>query len=213
MFTGIIEELGTVERLEPRAAGSRLSIRCTKVLSDSTEGASISVNGVCLTAVGLRSGEFSADLAPETLKRTNLGALKPGSIVNLERPMQPTGRLSGHIVQGHVDGVGELVSFEPLGDQNWWLKIKVPQELDRYVVWKGSICIDGISLTVASLEAEILGVTIIPHTYQNTTMREYRPGSLVNLECDVLAKYVEKMIGNIQKPSTLTREKLEALNR
>jgi riboflavin synthase len=213
MFTGIIEELGTVERMEPRAAGSRLSIRCAKVLSDSAEGASIAVNGVCLTAVDLRANGFSADLAPETLKRTNLGVLKPGSIVNLERPMQPSGRLSGHIVQGHVDGVGEFVAFESLGDQNWWLKIRVPRELDRYVVWKGSICIDGISLTVASLEADILGVTIIPHTFQNTTLREYRPGSLVNLECDVLAKYVEKMIGAIERPSTLTREKLEALRR
>lgn len=213
MFTGIIEELGTVERIEPRAAGSRLAVRCAKVLSDSGEGASIAVNGVCLTAVDLRSSGFSADLAPETLKRTNLGALKPGSIVNLERPMQPSGRLSGHIVQGHVDGVGEFIAFEPLGDQNWWLKIRVPRELDRYVVWKGSICIDGISLTVASLEADILGVTIIPHTFQNTTLRQYRPGSQVNLECDVLAKYVEKMLGAIERPSTLTREKLAGLRR
>ena len=211
MFTGIIEELGSVERIEPRAAGSRLSIRCTKVLLDSTEGASIAVNGVCLTAVDLRANAFSADLAPETLNRTNLGALRPGSIVNLERPMQPSGRLSGHIVQGHVDGVGEFVAFDSLGDQNWWLKIRVPPELDRYVVWKGSICIDGISLTVASLEADILGVTIIPHTYQSTTLRGYRAGSLVNLECDVIAKYVEKMIGAIERPATLTREKLEAL--
>ena len=182
-------------------------------MSDSGVGASIAVNGVCLTAVDLRSNGFSADLAPETLKRTNLGALQPGSIVNLERPMQPFGRLSGHIVQGHVDGVGEFVSFEPLGDENWWLKIRVPRELDRYVVWKGSICIDGISLTVASLEADILGVTIVPHTFQNTTLREYRPGSFVNLECDVIAKYVEKMLGAIEKPSTLTREKLESLRR
>ena len=213
MFTGIVEELASVESIEPRAAGSRLSIRCAKVLSDTTEGASIAVNGVCLTAVNLRANGFSADLAPETLQRTNLGALKPGSIVNLERPMQPSGRLGGHIVQGHVDGVGEFVSFESLGDLNWWLKIRVPRELDRYVVWKGSICIDGISLTVASLEGEILGVTIIPHTFQNTTLRGYHPGSHVNLECDVLAKYVEKMLAGIEKPSTLTREKLEALHR
>ena len=136
----------------------------------------------------------------ETLKRTNLGALKPGSIVNLERPMQPSGRLSGHIVQEHVDGVGDFVAFEPLGGESWWRKIRVPSELDRYVVGKGSIRTDGISLTVASLEANILGVTIIPHTYQDTTLREYRPGSLVNLECEVLAKYVEKMIGAMRYP-------------
>src|SRR5689334_10734350 len=168
MFTGIIEELGTVE-----AAAPRLRVRCSTVMEDITEGASIAVNGVCLTAVDLRPGGFAADVAPETLLRTNLGALRPGSRVNLERPMLPSGRLSGHIVQGHVDGTGEFLALDPLGGDNWWLKVRVPQELDSLLVFKGSISIDGISLTIAALEADVLSVTIIPHTYRNTTLGSY----------------------------------------
>src|SRR4029078_3322874 len=147
MFTGIIEELGTVV-----TAGLRLSVRCSTVMSDLTEGASVAVNGVCLTAVGLWPDGFSADLAPETLRRSNLGDLRAGSRVNLERPLLPTSRLSGHIVQGHVDGTGEFLSLEPLGNENWWLRVRVPPELDRYLVFKGSIAIDGVSLTIAALE-------------------------------------------------------------
>ena len=208
MFTGIIEELGTVEAIEPRAAGSRLRIRCRTVLEDSMEGSSICVNGVCLTAVDLRGGSFSADVAPETLRASNLGELRAGSLVNLERPLSPQARLGGHIVQGHVDATGEMVSLELLGDQNWWLRIRVPQDLDRFLVYKGSIAIDGISLTVAALEGDILSVTIIPHTYQNTALRERRPGTRVNLEVDVLAKYVEKMLSTMERPSRLTVDKL-----
>ena len=138
MFTGIIEELGTVATVQ----GGRLSVRCSTVRTDLSEGASIAVNGVCLTAVDLRPDTFSADLAPETLQRSNLGDLRAGSRVNLERPLLPTGRLSGHIVQGHVDGTGELVSFEALGDENWWLRVRVPAELDAFLVYKGSVAID-----------------------------------------------------------------------
>src|SRR5580658_8258907 len=129
MFTGIIEELGAVEAIESRAAGARLKIHCHKVLEDMTEGASIAVNGTCLTAVEVRSESFSADLAPETLRRSNLGDLRALSRVNLERPLSPTGRLSGHIVQGHVDATGELRSLEALGDENWWLTVRVPAAL------------------------------------------------------------------------------------
>jgi len=179
VFTGIIEELGKVESLETRSAGARLKVACQTVLSDMTEGASIAVNGVCLTAVDLRPANFSADLAPETLQRTNLGALRSGSTVNLERPLSPTGRLSGHIVQGHVDGTGEFLALDSLGSDNWWLKISVPAELDPFLVFKGSIAIDGISLTIASLESNVMAVTIIPHTYRNTTLGSYRPGSRV----------------------------------
>jgi riboflavin synthase len=189
MFTGIIEELGTVV-----AAGPHLSIRCSTVLSDLTQGASVAVNGVCLTAIELRADGFAADLAPETLKRSNLDDLRPGSRVNLERPLRPTGRLDGHIVQGHVDGTGEFLSLDTLGADNWWLRIRVPDELDPFLVFKGSIAIDGISLTIAALEADVLSVTIIPHTYRNTTLGGYRPGARLNLECDVLAKHVEKLI-------------------
>lgn len=189
MFTGIIEELGTVA-----AYGSRLVVKCSAVLEDAHEGSSIAVKGVCLTALDLTADSFAADLAPETLARTNLGDLRVGSRVNLERPVTPATRLSGHIVQGHVDGTGELIALDELGDGNWWLKVKVPAGLDRYLVHKGSIAIDGISLTIATLEGEVLGVTIIPHTYANTTLGSRHLGERVNLEVDVLAKHVEKLI-------------------
>jgi riboflavin synthase len=208
MFTGIIEELGSVESVEGRAAGARLRVRCRKVLEDMTEGASIAVNGVCLTAVDLRPESFGADLAPETLRRSNLGDLRALSRVNLERPLSPGGRLSGHIVQGHVDGTGEFLSLEALGDENWWLKVRVPGELDPFLVFKGSIAIDGISLTIAALEADVLSVTIIPHTYRNTTLGTYKPGSRVNLECDILAKHVEKLIRGLDLKPRLTVERL-----
>ena len=208
MFTGIIEEAGTVEAIETRSAGARLKVRCATVRSDMTEGASIAVNGVCLTAVDLRPDSFSADLAPETLRRSNLGDLRPGARVNLERPLSPTGRLSGHIVQGHVDATGEFLSLEALGDENWWLRVRVPAEIDRFLVYKGSIAIDGISLTIAALEADVLSVTIIPHTWRSTTLSGYRPGARVNLECDVLAKHVEKLLGKLDLKSPLTVEKL-----
>jgi riboflavin synthase len=194
VFTGIIEELGSVESIAPGAEAARLRIRCEKVLSDAREGSSIAVNGVCLTALDIQSNSFSADLAPETLRRTNLGRLRPGSLVNLERPLLATGRLNGHVVQGHVDGTGEFVSMEQLSDDNWWLRIGIPQQLDKYIVYKGSIAIDGISLTVAAIEQRICSVTIIPHTYRNTSLRDYAPGDRVNLECDIFAKYLEKML-------------------
>ena len=198
MFTGIIEELGTVESLARQTAGARLRVRCARVLEDLKKGSSIAVNGVCLTAVELDGGSFSADLAPETLRRSNLGDLRTGSRVNLERPLLPTDRLSGHIVQGHVDGTGEFLSLEQVGDGNWWLKIRVPAELDRYLVFKGSIAIDGVSLTIAALERDVLGVTIIPNTYQATTLGTYKPGDRVNLEIDVLAKHVEKLLESLE---------------
>ena len=208
MFTGIVEELGTVESVVNRAAGARIKIRCAIVTADASEGASIAVNGVCLTAVDVRPDAFSADIAPETLRRSNLGALRAGSRVNLERPLSPTGRLSGHIVQGHVDGTGELVAFEALGDENWWLRVRVPAELDPFLVHKGSIAIDGISLTIAAVEGDVLSVTIIPHTYRNTTLGGYRPGARVNLECDILAKHVEKLLRKLEVKAPLTVEKL-----
>jgi riboflavin synthase len=204
MFTGIVEELGTVEALEPRAAGARLRVNCSRVLADLTEGASIAVNGACLTAVAITTHSFSADLAPETLERTNLGALSPESRVNLERPVTPITRLSGHIVQGHVDATGEIVALDALGEGNWWLKVRVPQTLDRYLVHKGSITPDGISLTIAALEnseaGPVVNVTIIPHTFECTTLGTARPGSLVNVEVDVLAKHVEKLLLMEKRP-------------
>jgi riboflavin synthase len=208
MFTGIIEELGTVVSLGERAAGSRLTVRCSIVVDDLREGASIAVNGVCLTAVELQRNGFSADLAPETLRRSNLGALRPGARVNLERPLTPNGRLSGHIVQGHADGTGEFLSLEALGGDDWWLRVRVPANLDPFLVYKGSIAIDGISLTIAALESDILSVTIIPHTYRNTTLGGYGAGARVNLECDILAKHVEKLLHKLDLKPLLTVDDL-----
>jgi riboflavin synthase len=189
MFTGIVEELGRV-----KSAGTRLVIECNAVLGDASEGSSIAVNGVCLTALDLTPDSFAADLAPETLARTNLGDLLPGSRVNLERPVTLATRLSGHLVQGHVDATGELISLDELGDGNWWLKVRVPAALDRYLVHKGSIAIDGISLTIATLEDGMVGVTIIPHTFANTTLGTAKAGTRLNIEVDVLAKHVEKLL-------------------
>jgi len=185
MFTGIVEELGTVV-----TAGTRLSVKCAVVLSDLSIGASIAVNGVCLTAVAVTEHGFAADLAPETLSRSNLGDLTEGSRVNLERPVTPATRLSGHIVQGHVDATGQVVALDALRDGNWWLKVRVPKSVDRYVVEKGSVTLDGISLTIAAIDADVIGVTIIPHTFANTTLGQARVGNRVNIEVDVLAKHV-----------------------
>lgn len=193
MFTGIIEELGTVE-----TAGPKLVIEAREVLSDLAPGSSIAVNGCCLTAVEVCPPRFSADLSPETLARTNLGDLRAGHRVNLERPLTPSSRLGGHFVQGHVDGAGTLVSLDPLRDGNWWLQVRVPPDLDRYLVFKGSIAIDGISLTIAALEAGVLSVAIIPHTYQVTNLAARRPGDRLNLECDLIAKHVEKLLAAVE---------------
>jgi riboflavin synthase len=194
VFTGIIEEVGQIEAIQQRIAGARVRIRCQQVLSDTQEGASIAVNGCCLTALDLHPDSFASDLSPETLSRTNLGGLQSGSLVNLERPLLATGRLNGHVVQGHVDGTGEFLSYEALGDGNWWLKVRIPKDLGKYVVSKGSIAIDGISLTVAGLDEEIVSVAIIPQTYHATALRDHAPGNRVNIEVDVFAKYVEKLL-------------------
>lgn len=206
MFTGIIEEVGVVEALDKRGTGARLRVRCRKVLEDVFEGASIAVNGVCLTAVDPRTDLLTADITPETLSRTNLGELRRGSLVNLERPLSPSGRLSGHIVQGHVDDTGELVSLRLLGEGNWWLELRVPRGLEPYLAPKGSVAVDGISLTIASLEEGRLGVAIIPHTFENTNLKSRKPGDRLNLECDILAKYVERLLRQREgEPLTLDR--------
>ena len=189
MFTGIVEEVGTIG-----AAGARMKVRCRSVLADTKEGSSIAVNGVCLTAARVEPDGFWCDLSPETLARTNLGAMGEGSRVNLERPAAVGDRLSGHIVQGHVDGTAEFVSLDALADGNWWLKVRVPQSLDRYMIHKGSVTLDGVSLTIAALEDRMLGVAVIPHTYANTILGSYRSGTHINVEVDVIGKYVEKFL-------------------
>jgi len=197
LFTGIVEELGKVEAFDRHKSGARLLVGCARVLSDMTLGASIAVNGVCLTAVDIREDGFSAELSPETLERSNLGELQPGARVNLERPLSLQTRLSGHMVQGHVDGTGTLEALRALGDGNWELVVRVPRELDRLLVYKGSITIDGISLTIAAVDDGVVKVAIIPHTYEVTNLSSRKTGDRVNVECDVIAKHVARLMENI----------------
>lgn len=197
MFTGIVEELGKVEAFDRHKSGARLLIGCARVLSDMTLGASIAVNGVCLTAVDIREDGFSADVSPETLERTTLDSVHPGARVNLERPLSLQTRLGGHLVQGHVDGTGTIEALREIGDGNWELLVRVPKELDRFLVYKGSITIDGISLTVASVEDALVKVAIIPHTYAVTNLSSRKAGDRVNIECDMIARYVARLMENI----------------
>jgi riboflavin synthase len=194
MFTGIIEELGRIEAFDTHAGGVRMIVSADLVTSDSTEGDSIAVNGVCLTALDIKAGSFSADLSQETLDRSTLGELKVGSRVNLERAVTPSTRLGGHIVQGHVDGRGTFISATSDGDF-WTVRIGYPPELARYLVHKGSVAVEGISLTIAALEDEHFDIAVIPKTWELTNLSTLAPGNLVNLEVDVIAKYVERMMG------------------
>jgi riboflavin synthase len=194
MFTGIVEEIGVVERLEPLAAGARLRIECRRVSEDAVEGASVAVNGACLTVTAFDARSFSADVSPETLERTTLGALRNGDRVNLERALTASGRLGGHLVQGHVDATGEFLALEALGHGNWLLRVRAPREVERYIVGKGSVAVDGVSLTVSELAGDVFAAAIISFTYRDTTLRFRRPGDRVNLEADLIAKYVEKFL-------------------
>ena len=203
MFTGIIEELGAIEALDRHKTGARILVRCSRVLSDLTVGASIAVNGVCITAVDVRTDGFSANLSPETLERSTLGDLKAHERVNLERPLSLQTRLSGHIVQGHVDGTGALESLRELGDGNWELIVQVPRDLERFLAYKGSITIDGISLTIASVKDGLVRVAIIPHTYQATNLSSRKPGDRVNIECDVIAKHVARLLEPLSLPGRI----------
>jgi riboflavin synthase len=193
MFTGIIEELGVVDAVQSRAAGARLKVRCATVMSDMTEGASIAVNGVCLTAVGLCGDRFGADVMNETLRRSSLAEVQAGTKVNLELSLQANGRLGGHIVQGHVDGVGAISETRDDGFARV-VTIAADPDLLRYVVEKGSIAVDGVSLTVARVDDHSFDVSLIPETLERTNLGSARPGTPVNLEVDILAKYVEKLV-------------------
>ncbi len=193
MFTGIVEELGEVTAVEQLAEASRFRLRGPVVTDGAKHGDSIAVNGVCLTVVETADGEFTADVMQETLDRSSLGALGAGSRVNLERPMALGGRLGGHLVQGHVDGTGEILSRTP--SEHWELvKIALPAHLSRYVVEKGSITVDGVSLTVVEAAADYFTISLIPTTLALTTLGIKQPGDPVNLEVDVLAKYVERLL-------------------
>lgn len=192
MFTGIIEEIGTVCRIEHGAKGARLTIQAKTVLEDTRIGDSIATNGVCLTVVSMTGDSFSADVMAESLRRSSLGTLQGGSPVNLERAMAANGRFGGHIVSGHIDGTGTIAS-QKREDNAVWVKIKTPAPLLRYIVEKGSIAIDGVSLTVAAVTDTDFSVSIIPHTGTQTILLGKKPGDPVNLECDVIGKYVEKL--------------------
>jgi riboflavin synthase len=193
VFTGIVEELGEIVALEKEGDSARLTVRGPLVVSDAVHGASIAVNGVCLTVTDVKDDAFSVDVMKETLDRSSLAALTPGSPVNLERPVRPADRLGGHIVQGHVDGVGHIVSREP-GDRWDVVTIALPTDLARYVVDKGSITVDGISLTVVEARDDAFSVALIPTTLELTTLGRKKPGDAVNLEVDVVAKYVERLV-------------------
>ncbi len=193
MFTGIVEELGTVEAVEELTDAARLTVRGPLVTSDARHGSSIAVNGVCLTVVTQTDSTFTADVMHETLRRSSLGELQPGSRVNLERPVTLADRLGGHLVQGHVDGVARILAREP-GDHWEVVRIELPAALARYVVQKGSVTVDGVSLTVASLDGATFDVSLIPTTLELTTLGYKQPGDLVNLEVDVVAKYVERLL-------------------
>jgi riboflavin synthase len=209
MFTGIIEEVGRVGAIEVKGKQRRLTVSCPKLARELKQGDSISVSGACLTAVEISTNSFTADLAQETWARTSFSRLQPAALVNLELPMRANGRFDGHIVQGHVDGTGTLVSLQPIdGGKDYLLTIHVPSELTPYIVAKGSLTIEGISLTVAAIDGIEVQFAIIPHTAEMTNLLSLKPGDPVNLEVDVIAKYVERMLTGRQTESSITLEKL-----
>lgn len=210
MFTGIIEEVGTVSRLQHKANGALLSILCKNILEGLEYGDSVAVNGVCLTVRDIKANEFLADIMPATLKSTNLGKLLPKSRVNLERALKATDRLDGHIVQGHVDGTGIIQDIKKTDDFFTYF-ITAKQELLKYVVLKGSIAIDGISLTVQGIENKGFLVSIIPTTSKDTTLESKKLGDIVNIETDILGKYIEKFLSQRENHETITVEKLFSL--
>ncbi len=218
MFTGIIEKIGAIESIDAHSQGAKLRVNLSGAHEIATvlkQGDSIAVNGCCLTVVEFGPNHFSADLSGETLRRTSFGEKKSGDPVNLERPLAAGARLGGHFVQGHVDGVGQVTSLAPEGE-NWWLSVRVPENLRRYVAEKGSISIEGISLTVARWHEGIVGLAIIPFTYQHTSIHALAPGAAVNLEVDILAKYVESLLAESnraaeRKPDSSARLTVEKL--
>ena len=218
MFTGIVEEVGKISRIAERGENRRITIAAKTTPKELGTGHSVSVSGVCLTALDIQPNSFCADLAPETWERTSFSRIHEGALVNLELPMKADGRFGGHIVQGHVDGVGKLIELERIVNlesaaakngesENWWLHIEIPPEVEKYTVLKGSISVEGISLTVAKLAKNRCTIAIIPHTVERTNLGSLRPGDPVNLEADVIAKYVEKMMTR-DAPSPLSMEEL-----
>ncbi|WP_278682844.1 riboflavin synthase [Paraclostridium bifermentans] len=199
MFTGIVEEIGTITHIKNGVKSSKLIINCNKVLETTEIGDSICTNGVCLTVTNINKGTFEADVMAETIRKSNLNTLKIGSKVNLERALSLSTRLGGHLVSGHIDGIGYIKDLKR-EDSAIWITIKTSVDILRYIVYKGSITIDGISLTIAYVDDDVFKVSIIPHTLQQTILSSKNIGDSVNLECDIIGKYVEKLLG-INKPS------------
>ena len=195
MFTGLIEEIGNITAVTPNASGKQFRIAAQKVLSDLKHGDSIAIDGVCLTAIAIDRAGFSAQAVHETLYRSTLGDIRRGAQVNLERAVQASSRFGGHIVQGHVDGVGEIVAIDREG-QGAVFRVRVPSELNRYMVEKGSVAIQGISLTIADIRESLISISVIPVTLQETNLHTRKVGDTVNLEVDILAKYAERMMRN-----------------
>jgi riboflavin synthase len=209
MFTGIIEEVGRVDRIAEKNGGRRITVSSSQLVKELKQGDSIAVSGVCLTAVEITPKSFSADLAQETWKRTSFSRIKKNALVNLELPMRTDGRFGGHIIQGHVDGAGKLVGLDKIrGAADYWLQIEIPATLGRYVIFKGSLAIEGISLTVAKIEGTKVTAAIIPHTVKMTNLSSLKSGDPVNLEVDMIAKYVEKMMKGDKENSSITIENL-----
>ncbi|HOT97003.1 MAG TPA: riboflavin synthase [bacterium] len=209
MFTGLIEEIGRVAAISPLGEGRRIEITAARVLEGLAAGDSVAVNGVCLTVIGQGERTFAVEAVAESLTRTTLKNLMIGEEVNLERALLATGRLGGHFVQGHVDGEGEVIALEPR-NPGFWLRIRVPRELAPLMVEKGSITIDGVSLTIAAVEGELISIALIPHSAQRTTLGYKRSGSRVNLEADIIGKYVQRLLaGRGTAPGSLTGERLQ----
>ena len=211
MFTGIIEEVGRVVKIAQDGGNRRLTVSSSQLVKELKTGDSIAVSGVCLTAVAIQRESVGFDLAEETWNRTSFSRIKEGALVNLELPMRADGRFGGHIVQGHVDGTGRFLALEPIPNaDDYWLRIEIPPDLERYVIFKGSLSIEGISLTVAAIEGKRVTVAIIPHTVEMTNLKSLKPGDPMNLEVDMIAKYVEKMMRGDSVNSSITLEKLVA---
>jgi riboflavin synthase len=209
MFTGIIEEVGRVTAITSDKGNRRLTVSASHLVEELKKGDSIAVSGVCLTAVQITPKSFGADLAEETWNRTSFSRIQPGALVNLELPMRADGRFGGHIVQGHVDGTGKFIALDEIpGANNYSLRIEIPPELARYVISKGSLSIEGISLTVAKVEGTEVTAAIIPHTVEMTNLKSLKSGDPVNLEVDLIAKYVERMIRGDSTKSSITIERL-----
>ena len=211
MFTGLVEEVGTIKSLVEKGGNHRITIHAPISAKELKEGNSIAVSGVCLTALDITPEGFCADLAKETWTRTSFSRITEGAQINLELPLKIDARMGGHIVQGHVDGTGKLIGLEPIPNaDDFWLHIEVPEDLEKYLVFKGSIAVEGISLTVASLEGTRLTIAIIPHTIKMTNLKSLKPGDPVNLETDIVAKYLEKWTKREELASRLTVDSLVA---